>query len=804
MDKEINYIEIEKKWQQKWAESNTHTPDFDNLQDKFYCLTMFSYPSGDKLHVGHWYNYGPVDTYARYKKMNGSNIFQPQGFDSFGLPAENYAIKHGVPPLESTKVNISKMKEQLQRIGAMFDWSNELNTSDQKYYKWTQWLFLELYKNGLAYQKTAPVNWCPSCSTVLANEQVKDGLCDRCATQVTKRDLKQWFFKITDYAEELLAGLHNLDWPSKTKHMQKNWIGKSIGAEITFSIKDNDSNISVFTTRPDTIYGVTYMVLAPEHPLVEKLTTSGNSVNINNYIEISRKKSEIERSAIDKEKTGAFTGSYAINPFNGEEIQIWISDYVLISYGSGAIMAVPSGDERDFDFAQKFNLPITEVTSKDGTSEGGNECYSGYGVCLNSDSLNGLKSEDAITVVCEELKNRSIGGAKVQFKLHDWLISRQRYWGTPIPIVHCDNCGSVPVPENDLPIKLPTDIEFSSTYGDDISPLATSQAFLNTECPNCKKPAKRDPDTMDTFVCSSWYYLRYPNANISNQPFDKSLLSWLPVDLYVGGAEHATMHLLYARFITKALRDFGHLNFGEPFKKLIHQGTITKDGTKMSKSKGNTVSPDKFIDQYGSDTFRAYLMFMGPFEEGGDWNDKGITGISRFLSRVVKICAKMDNHIEIDTSITKLINKTIKTVGEDLNQLKFNTAISKLMELSNVFAKIDHLNEFAVKSLILLLAPITPHLSEELWSRYFDEDVSVFDQDWPEFDSSQIIDDEFEIAVQVNGKLRGNFNITSGTSKDDVLEMARNLDNVSKFLLNGILVKEIYIPNKIVNLVVKY
>ncbi|MBC8311231.1 MAG: leucine--tRNA ligase [Candidatus Marinimicrobia bacterium] len=803
MDQEINFIEIEKKWQQKWTESNAHTPNFNNLDNKFYCLTMFSYPSGDKLHVGHWYNYGPVDTYARFKKMNGANVFQPQGFDSFGLPAENYAIKHGIHPAESTKKNISKMREQLQRIGAMFDWSNELSTSDQSYYRWTQWLFLQLFKNGLAYQKTAPVNWCSSCATVLANEQVKEGHCDRCNTQVTKRDLKQWFFKITDYAEELLNNLDALDWPSKTKHMQKNWIGKSIGAEIAFSIKNNNSKISVFTTRPDTIYGATYMVLAPEHSLVEKLTTSDNLKNIHAYISETRKKSEIERSATDKEKTGVFTGAYAINPFNGKEMPIWISDYVLISYGSGAVMAVPSGDERDFDFANKFDLPITEVVSRDGKATNSDSCFSDYGICLNSENLNGLTSEAAKKVVCDELKSKKIGGSKTQFRLHDWLISRQRYWGTPIPIIHCDDCGAVPVPESQLPIQLPMDIEFSSTYGDDISPLATSDTFINTVCPNCNKPAKRDPDTMDTFVCSSWYYLRYPNAEIDSVPFDNSRLNWLPVDLYVGGAEHATMHLLYARFITKALRDFGYLDFDEPFKKLIHQGTITKDGTKMSKSKGNTVSPDEFIDEYGSDTFRAYLMFMGPFEEGGDWNDKGITGISRFLKKIVKICNKIDRKQSSDISIQKLLHKTIKSIGDDLNQLKFNTAISKLMELSNVLTKVDKIDEFTIKSLILLLAPITPHLSEELWSKYFPDSKSVFEQAWPKFDSSLIIDNEIHIAVQVNGKLRGNILIELNTPKDSVLGMAKSLENVSKYIEGGNLVKEIYVPNKIVNLVIK-
>ena len=803
MDQEINYLEIEKKWQNEWEKSQSHSPDFTNIKDKFYCLTMFSYPSGDKLHVGHWYNYGPVDTYARYKKMNGAKIFQPQGFDAFGLPAENYAIKNGVPPAKSTAENISKMKDQLKRIGAMFDWGNELNTSDPSYYKWTQWLFLKLYENGLAYQKTAPVNWCSSCATVLANEQVKDGLCDRCATQVTKRDLKQWFFKITNYADELLENLDALDWPAKTKHMQKNWIGKSVGAEIRFPIKNNNLKIPVFTTRPDTIYGATYIVLAPEHQIVRSITTQENSLKIDGYILESRKKSDIERSASDKEKTGVFTGSYAINPFNNREIPIWISDYVLISYGSGAIMAVPGGDERDFEFAKKFKLPIQAVTSKDGASGDSDCCFPDLGICINSADLDGLSSEDAKGIVCDQLKSKNIGEAKTQFRLHDWLISRQRYWGAPIPIIHCSACGAVPVPEADLPVQLPEDVKFSSTYGDDISPLATSESFLNAKCPKCNNDSKRDPDTMDTFVCSSWYYLRYPNSSIDSEPFDKSRLNWLPVDLYVGGAEHATMHLLYARFITKTLRDLGYLNFDEPFKRLIHQGTITKDGSKMSKSKGNTVSPDEFINKYGSDTFRTYLMFMGPYEDGGDWNDKGITGISRFFGKIIKICSKIDKNITPESSIAKLINKTIASVGQDLDQLKFNTAISKLMELSNSLSKAEKIDEFTIKSLILMLAPIAPHLSEELWSIHFVKNCSVFNEAWPEFDPSLIVDDEVTVSIQVNGKLRGTIQIPLDQPKDKVLFHAKSLENVSKYISEGNLIKEIYIPNKIVNLVIK-
>lgn len=798
----MNHSDIEIKWQKYWDENSSHKTNFDSIKNKFYCLTMFSYPSGDKLHIGHWYNYGPVDTYARYKKMNGYNVFQPQGFDAFGLPAENYAIKHGIPPQKSSADNISKMKSQLTSIGAMFDWDNEVVTSDESYYKWTQWLFLQLYKNKLAYQKTAPVNWCPSCSTVLANEQVKDGSCDRCSSEVTKKDLKQWFFKITDYAEELLSDLDNLDWPQKTKHMQKNWIGKSVGAEITFEILDSNEHITIFTTRPDTIYGVSYIVLAPENDLVRKIVNSECLNEVEGYIENTKRKSEIERSSQDSEKSGIFLGAYAIHPFTGDKIPIWIGDYVLNSYGSGAVMAVPGSDERDYLFAKKYDLPIIEVVSKDGNPSGLDECYTENGVCLNSHKLNGLETKEAIGEICNELDFKGIGGSKIQFRLHDWLISRQRYWGAPIPIIHCDECGIVPVPESELPIKLPNDIKFSDTYGEDVSPLATSDSYMNTVCPNCKGEAKRDPDTMDTFVCSSWYYLRYPNPHIEDSPFDTSRLNWLPVDLYVGGAEHATMHLLYARFITKALRDLGYLNFGEPFRKLIHQGTITKDGAKMSKSKGNSVSPDDFIEKYGSDTFRIYLMFMGPFEDGGDWNDKGITGIHRFLNKYSKICKLIDNDVDESLETNKSLHKVIKVITSDLEELKFNTAISRMMELTNYLIKQESVSKNTIENILLLLAPFAPHLSEELWNVYIDKDSSIFTHDWPKFDKNLVIDDLINIAVQVNGKLRGNIEIDVNADKEVIIATAKSLDNVFKYIDGKNIKKEIYVPKRIVNIVV--
>jgi leucyl-tRNA synthetase len=802
MTLEYSFKDIESKWQEKWEISGLHTPNLTDTEKKFYNLTMFSYPSGDKLHIGHWYNYGPADTYARFMKMRGYNVFQPQGFDAFGLPAENYAIKHGVHPSESTQTNINTMRKQLKSIGAMYDWSNEVNTSSVAYYRWTQWLFLKLYEMGLAYQKTAPVNWCPSCSTVLANEQVKEGVCDRCKDVVTKKHLTQWFFKITDYAEELLQCLDNLDWPEKTKQMQRNWIGKSTGANIFFKEAESGSEIEVFTTRPDTIYGATYMVLAPEHPLLSQIVSDDQQQEVEAYIESSKKKSEIERTSLDREKTGVFTGAFAINPINNGNIPIWVADYVVISYGTGAIMAVPSGDERDFEFAEKYNLPIIEVVSKDGKEYGNDHCFSGYGIAINSGQFSGKKTEEVQQLIINQLVERKCGGKKIQYKLHDWLISRQRYWGTPIPVVHCKACGTVPVPADDLPVLLPEDMELSTTYGDELSPLATSETFLHTSCPACNGSVTRDADTMDTFVCSSWYYLRYPNAEYEKGPFDPNGLDWLPVDCYIGGSEHATMHLLYARFITKALRDGGYLNFDEPFTKLYHQGTITKDGAKMSKSRGNTVSPDEFIERYGSDTFRAYLMFMGPFDEGGDWNDKGITGIDRFLKKVWKFCNLPDSQKDPEKTDLQVVHKTIQSVRNNLEEMKFNTSISRLMEFINHFNKNEEIHRDIKQIFIKLLAPVTPHIAEELW-QINGNDASVFLENYPDYDPTLCIDDHITIAIQVNGKLRGSVEVAKDIEKENLLSEARSNENVHSHIEGKQIIKEIVVPQRLVNFVVK-
>jgi leucyl-tRNA synthetase len=796
------FKEIEKKWQNLWEANDCYKPNYDDTSNKFYNLTMFSYPSGDRLHIGHWYNYGPADTYARFKKMNGYNVFQPQGFDAFGLPAENYAIKHNIHPSISTETNINTMRQQLRKIGAMYDWDNEINTSSPNYYKWTQWLFLKLYENKLAYQKKAPVNWCPSCKTVLANEQVKEAHCERCGEEVTKRNLTQWFFKITKYAEELLQGLDDLDWPKKTKHMQKNWIGKSVGATVEFKLENTTDIIEVFTTRPDTLFGATYIVLAPEHDLLDSITIESNVEKVTQYRDLATAKTEIERLAVDKTKSGVFTGAYAINPINNAKLPIWVADYVVASYGSGAIMAVPSGDSRDFEFATKYKLPIIEVISPDGNLHGNDHCFSDNGIVVNSDIYSGKSTEEAKILINKKLEEMGIGGAKTQYKLHDWLISRQRYWGAPIPIIYCDDCGTVPVSESELPVLLPEDIQFSDSYGDDISPLATHEKFINTNCPKCGKKAHRDPDTMDTFVCSSWYYLRFPNANISDSPFDVSRIGWLPVDQYIGGAEHATMHLLYSRFVTKALRDMDILNFDEPFLNLFHQGTITKDGTKMSKSKGNSVSPDEFIEKYGSDTFRAYLMFLSPFDEGGDWNDKGITGISRFLNKVWRIVHKPITDTILSADEERILHHTIKQVTSDISNKKFNTAISRLMEFVNHFNNYDAITNDVKLTLVKLIAPIAPHMSEELWE-LFGNDGYLFDQVWPKYDLQKLVEETITIAIQVNGKRRDEITVPKNIDKSSLLTKVKQLEKIQSHIDGKEIIKEIVVPGRLVSLVIR-
>ena len=810
----MDFINIEKKWQKTWADTRLYSFDKSKIDKKKYVLEMFSYPSGAKLHAGHWYNYGPSDSYARYLRMKGYEVFQPMGFDAFGLPAENYAIKTGVHPQDSTLKNIETMEGQLKAIGGSFDWDYEVVTCLPEYYKWTQWIFLQLYKKGLAYRKQAPVNWCTDCNTVLANEQVIDGCCERCGHPVIRKNLTQWFFKITDYAEELLQGLDKLDWPEKTKAMQRHWIGKSQGGEIEF-VCENGGSFRVFTTRADTIFGVSYVVLAPEHPLVDSLTTPEQKQAVEDYKAQTAKIAEIDRLSTTREKTGAFTGSYCINPINGERVPIWIGDYVLASYGTGAVMGVGAHDDRDYDFAKKYDLKIERVIkSADGSAD--DLPYCEHGVLVNSGEFDGLTTEEAIPAILAKLEKMGKGGVKTNYRLRDWLISRQRYWGCPIPIIHCDHCGEVPVPEDQLPVKLPYNVDFTP---DGKSPLLKSEEFMNTTCPICGRPARRDPDTMDTFVCSSWYFLRYPDAHNDKMAFDPEIINkMLPVDKYIGGAEHACMHLLYARFFTKALRDMGYLNFDEPFTSLVHQGTILgPDGNKMSKSRGNVISPDDYVKKYGADAFRMYLMFGFSYIEGGPWNANGIDSIIKFLERVERLVikAKKDQPKQelgkAEKELNYVRNYTIGRVDADMQTFSFNTAIARLMEFVNALYKYDgdlgdnKNQEFfysCVDDLVLLLAPFVPHVSEEL-NEMMGQPYSVFNRAFPTCDESALVKDEYELAVQINSRVKAKIVVPSDADAEQIKAIALEEPTVKAQLEGMNVVKAIVIPKRLVNIVVK-
>ncbi|MDE5617001.1 MAG: leucine--tRNA ligase [Clostridia bacterium] len=811
----MDFINVEKKWQKKWEESKLYSFDKSKMKDKYYVLEMFSYPSGAKLHAGHWYNYGPTDSYARFMRMNGKEVFQPMGFDAFGLPAENYAIKSGIHPQDSTLKNIATMEGQLKAMGASFDWDYEIKTCMPDYYKWTQWIFLQLYKNGLAYRKEAPVNWCPSCNTVLANEQVVDGACERCHTTVLRKNLTQWFFKITQYAEELLQGLDTIDWPEKTKAMQRNWIGKSSGGEIEFELESGDK-FKVFTTRADTVFGVSYVILAPEHPLVDKITTDAQKAAVDAYKLECSKASEIERLSTTREKTGVFTGAYCINPVNGDKVPVWIGDYVLYSYGTGAVMGVAAHDERDYDFAKKFDLQIKRVVkSADGKNDDLPFCDYGV-ICNTGTQFDGITSQEGKIAIVKWLEEKNQGQLKTNYRLRDWLISRQRYWGAPIPIVYCDKCGEVAVPEKDLPVQLPYNVEFKPNGK---SPLASCEEFMNTTCPKCGGKARRDPDTMDTFVCSSWYFLRYPDAHNDKMAFDPEIINkMLPVDKYVGGAEHACMHLLYARFFTKALRDMGYLKFDEPFKSLVHQGTILgPDGFKMSKSRGNIISPDDYVSKFGSDAFRLYLMFGFSYIEGGPWSATGMESITKFLERVERI---VDKSISLNNSVTKMDaeekalnytrNYTIKRVSEDTKAFSFNTAIARIMEYVNDLYKYDNLPceknakffKECIENLVLLLAPFVPHIAEEL-NEKMGGTYSVFDKAYPVCDEKALVKDEYELAVQVNSRMKAKIVVPSDADNKTIEDIALNNDLVKNATQGLNIVKVIVIPKRLVNIVCK-
>lgn len=833
-------VEIDRKWQQKWESDKSNLFDPYSEKEKLYVLEMFSYPSGANLHVGHWYNYSLSDSWARMKKMQGYNVFQPMGFDAFGLPAENYAIKTGIHPHDSTVKNIETMKKQLREMGGMFDWDAQVVTCFPEYYKWNQWLFLQLYKNGLAYRKNAPVNWCPDCNTVLANEQVEDGSCERCGNEVTKKNLTQWFFKITEYAQELLDCLPCLDWPEKTKKIQTNWIGRSEGAQIVFDavkngnpILDKDGQklrLPVFTTRADTLMGVTYVVVAPESEVCELLTTEECRNNVSRYLEMTRKISDIDRMSTVREKTGVFTGSFAIHPISGEQVPIWAADYVIAGYGTGVVMAVPAHDERDFEFASKFNLPIKRVIvpeSCEKNPDGDYDCplpYCEKGINVNSREFDGLKFSESVNAIIESLKESESGELKINFRLRDWLVSRQRYWGTPIPFIYCDKCGAVPVPEDQLPVLLPYDVEFKP---DGKSPLAKSEEYMNTTCPECGGKATRDPDTLDTFVCSSWYQFRYVDNTNESEPFNKEKVNkMLPVDKYIGGAEHAAMHLLYARFITKALRDMGYLNFDEPFKSLVHQGTILgQDGQKMSKSKGNTINPDEYISQHGSDVFRMYLGFGFAYTDGGPWNDDGVKAIAKFISRIERLYDDISNldlnakDNQNDSAFSSPAAKdlqyarhyAIKAVTTDAEKFQFNTSIARLMELLNAINKYQvsegknaslKLLKETFTDLILLISPFAPHFAEEMWEKSGNTG-SIFEYQWPVFDASKLVLDEVEIAVQINGVIKQRINIPSDATSQEVETIIKEDESVKTHLQGKNIVKFIYVKGRLANIVVK-
>ncbi len=927
MAEKYNPQEIEKKWQQKWADDKLYEVRDDDPRPKWYALTMFPYTSGD-LHIGHWYAMAPSDVHARYKRMRGYNVLHPMGFDAFGLPAENAAIQRGIHPFTWTMQNIENMRRQLKSIGAIYDWSREVTTCLPEYYKWTQWFFLKLYERDLAYRGVAPVNWCPQCKVVLANEQVVDGRCWRCEAEVVRRDLEQWLFRITRYADELLE-FDGIDWPERIRIMQRNWIGKSQGTEISFSLDHpgvKEKEIRVFTTRPDTAFGVTFMVLAPEHPLVEKLTSPERKVEVEAYIIKSRRQSEIERLSTDKEKDGVFTGAYCINRLNGTKVPIWIADYVLLSYGTGAVMAVPAHDERDFAFALKYGIPIIPVieptdgiaksfafpnTMREGFEEelkkagfeytpakiGGlyvtlrgegqiekyiklmkaylkpdnwndiigspwlfffsgkngvetialesivsegeilkrckkiepsvrdfrtvvemlNNCefyrdrlfHAEYGKMIHSGQFNGNK--DGVNAVSTYLEDKGWGKRTVSYKLRDWLISRQRYWGAPIPMIHCKKCGIVPVPEKDLPVLLPEDAESKPT-GE--SPLKYNEKFVNTTCPKCSSPARRETDTIDGFMCSCWYFLRYCSPRYQKAAFDPAKVKhWLPVNLYTGGAEHAVMHLLYTRFFIKAIRDMGLVDFSEPFIRLFNQGIIISGHQKMSKSKGNVANPDAYVAELGVDTVRAYMMFIAPWEQGGEWDDSGISGISRWLNRVWHLV--LDEYRPSgsgghgDEEMVRMTHQTIKKVTEDIDKLRLNTMVAALMEFTNFLAKVKEAGststsawDSAIKTLLLLLAPTAPHLAEELWQRVGLK-YSIHNQSWPQWDEALVTSDEFTLVVQVNGKVRDRLTVPVSVTEDEARELALEQEKVQPYVKGREVVKVIYVPGKLINIVVK-
>ncbi len=804
MSTPYNHKAIEQKWRSNWAQNPVNVND--GKKPKYYCLDMFPYPSGNGLHVGHWRGYVISDVWSRYKMLKGHYVIHPMGWDAFGLPAENYAIKMGTHPAKSTAENVEKFKEQLNDIAAIYDWDMEVNTTDPAFYKWTQWIFVKMFKEGLAYEKEFPINWCPSCKTGLANEEVVNGCCERCGAEVTKKNLRQWMLKITKYAERLLNDLDKLDWPEKVKKMQTDWIGKSYGAEVDFPVEGRDEKITVYTTRPDTLYGATFMVLAPEHPLAASLAVPETRDAVDKYIYDASMKSNVDRLQ-DKEKTGVFTGSYAINPLNQAKTPIWLSDYVLADYGTGAIMCVPAHDDRDFAFAKKFDIPIIQVIAKDGKEiENMTEAYTeASGIMIHSGEWDGMESAVLKKEAPHMIEKQGLGKATVNYKLRDWVFSRQRYWGEPIPIVHCPKCGNVPVPEEELPLMLPDVTSYEPT-GTGESPLAAIEEWVNCKCPVCGADAKRETNTMPQWAGSSWYFLRYVDSHndqelVSKEKADK----YLPVDMYIGGVEHAVLHLLYSRFYTKFLYDIGAVDFDEPFHKLFNQGMITgKNGIKMSKSKGNVVSPDDLVRDYGCDSLRMYELFVGPPELDAEWDDRGIDGVSRFLKRFWKLAIdSREADVKATPEMVKLRHRLIYDITQRLESFSLNTVISGFMEYNNKLMetakKAGGIDIETMETFLILMAPFAPHMAEELWEIY-GHNTSVFENRWPEADESAMKDDEIEVPVQINGKTRAVIRIPADAGKEEAL--AAGKEAVAD-KLDGNIVKEIYVPKKIINIVQK-
>ena len=804
MDERYDPAVIEEKWQRLWRERRTNSVDLHNAARPYFVLMMFPYPSAEGLHVGHGFAFPGVDIHGRFRRLQGYDVFEPMGFDAFGIHSENYALKVGTNPKQLIPKTIANFTRQLNRLGLMLDWEHLVDTTAPDYYKWTQWIFLQLYKRGLAVRKKSPVNWCPTCKTVLANEQVIDGFCERHGdVRVEQRLTEQWFFKITDYAERLLKNLDWIDWSESTKQAQRNWIGRSEGAEIDFAIaSDPDKKIRVFTTRPDTVFGATYMVLAPEHELVVAITTAEQRVVVEAYRERVAKMDLVTRKSV-KEKTGAFTGSYAINPATEQPIPIWIADYVLAEYGTGAIMAVPSHDQRDFEFAQVFALPIIRVIAAEGETADTPlaEAYDGNGTLVNSGRFDGLALEDGKVAITKWLASHGAGKARTEYRLHDWCISRQRYWGPPIPMIYCDACGIVPVPESDLPVVLPDIDEFRPNESG-VAPLGLVRSFVEAACPQCGAKGRRETDVSDTFLDSAWYFLRYPSTGRDDVVMDPVLTKkWLPVDTYIGGNEHAVLHLMYTRFITMALHDLGVIEFDEPFKKFRAHGLIIKDGAKMSKSRGNVVNPDVYIEQQGADVFRMYMMFLGPYEEGGDFRDEGISGVRRFLDGVWRLVRDLDPGAKASDALLRATHRAIRKVQDDVENLRYNTAIAALMSLSNDIRRLGPADRWVIESLVIMVAPFCPHVTEELWEG-LGHSKSIFDARWPQYDEAMTVEERLVLPIQVNGKVRGRIEVSKDATEDEVVAAALAQASVQAHINGKEIRKRVVVPGRLVSLVV--